>query len=252
MSFILTEEWLWKYYGSTKKGQEEDTLAWLEKWRPDSTREQREKWKKWKHLTEYCNNTPDIVERCLSMVGKEFRSELEAHKEINCLRVPVNSSAYLEALDVVQPKTILELGVGGDSAISTAIFLNYINDNGGWLISVDKNPLGMTWERYKNYVFWNFYRRDSVDFLNEMVKKERRFDLVFIDTIHSYSHTLKELERASIISNSILLDDANFEGNDFDDVPGGVKKAIEKYLEVHKKIRISYQGGCVDLLLTNI
>ena len=54
--------------------------------------------------------------------------------------------------------------------------------------------------------------------------------MVFIDTIHSYLHTLEEIRLSSKLTVNILLDDANFVGNDFDIEPGGVKRAIKEWL----------------------
>lgn len=229
--FTLTEQWLFNNYGSVYGGQEETTDQWLRQYGKDVTEDQIKAWKRYKHCAEYQVNTPDIVPQALARVGTEFETELQAHKFINCLRVPGPSVSYLEALKTVSPCSILELGVGGDSAISTAIFLAEIeNKENRKMVSVDRNPLGMTWLRYKNNSFWQFVQADSLEVLRDAISQGVKYDLVFIDTIHSYEHTLKEIKMASQITDNILLDDTLFPGNDFDTQPGGVKKALEEWV----------------------
>lgn len=255
--FIVTEEWLKENYGSANKGQELQASMWLSTYGVGITLEKDLEWQKWKHLIEYQVNTNDIVPLTLEMIGKKYDSELQAHRIINLMRVPLASS-YEQALEVVRPITILELGVGGDSAISTAVFLAYIEGVRGRLFSVDINPLGKTWDRYRKYAeqatpLWKFKQDNSINVLKKAVNTKVRFDMVFIDTSHSYSPTVQEIELSSQISNNILLDDATFEGNPGDDVPGGVKRAIEWWLEYSEFRypgwgRIDLWGGAVALL----
>ena len=237
--FVMTEDWLWKYYGSHSPEQERQATEWLHQYGKDIPSDVTE-WSRWKHLIEYQVNTNDIVDRCLDMVHRAYFSELQAHFQLNCMRVPAASNAYCQALDILEKdgiRSIVELGVGGDSAISTACFLNYLDmqdlpdpANPPILLSVDRNPLGMTAVRYKDVPFWKFFQVDSLVFLQECIDVTMRVDLVFIDTIHSYDHTLKELNMSMKITDNILMDDATFEGNDFDPRPGGVRRAIEEWL----------------------
>jgi predicted O-methyltransferase YrrM len=228
---IITKEWLHLYYGSKSPQQERDTRNWLLRYGKEVPETKLDEWSKWKHLSEYQVNTPDIVDKALGMIGLAYRSELSAHCFINTMRVPGHADAYSELLKLISPVSILELGVGGDSAISTSVFLCYLEKVNGYLISVDRNPLGVTWLRYNNCSFWKFEQCDSVEYLNRMISNDHRFDMVFIDTIHSYSHTMKELNGASKITGFMLMDDCEFEGNDFDDQPGGVKRAIKEWTE---------------------
>ena len=249
---ILTKEWLFENYGSRKEGQKEQTKEWLLKYGKDVPPHKLDEWANWKHLSEYQVNTNDIVDKCLDMIGKKYPSELYVHRLVNLLRVPYGF-AYDNIVREYKPKNILELGVGGDSAISTAIFLAWIEESirsGRWLrpqelradvwgegdggarvCSVDRNPLDTTWLRYNKYPFWQFIQGDSVNVLNDFAEKDVWWEMIFIDTIHSYTHTIKELDAASKITNLILCDDATFPGNDFDPEPGGVKKAIEEWLK---------------------
>ena len=104
----------------------------------------------------------------------------------------------------------------------------------------------MTAFRYRDVEFWKFFQDDSVSFLKNCLEWIKRADLIFIDTIHSYEHTMEELRYSCRLSDNILLDDATFEGNDFDDEPGGVKKAIEDWIyQFPEWKRSDYGNGTV-------
>lgn len=243
--FVISEDWLMKHYGSHSDAQYEQTRQWLLRYGTVINPIVIDTWAKYKHLAEYQVNTNDIIPRALSMIGDAFESELQAHREINLLRVPI-ASYYERALEIVKPCRIVELGVGGDSAISTSVFLAYLEINcmTPLLLSCDRNPLGVTKIRYEHVGFWHFIQTDSVEYLKSM---KDQYDLIFIDTIHSYEHTLSELECASQRTDSILLDDATFEGNDFDKEKGGVKKAIQDWLKknVWYKVDIGTENVCL-------
>lgn len=231
--FTMTRNWLRKYYGSANPNQVTQSRAWLKKYGTDVPLEALDEWSKWKHLVEYQVNTVDIVAQALSRVDTEFKSELDCHRFLNLMRVP-QAIAYEEGLKQVKPITVLELGVGGDSAISTALFLAYLEGvQGGHLTSIERNPLGSTGLRYNHVSHWKFVLTDSVKFLESV--QDKRFDMVFIDTIHSYTHTLKEIELSSNISDAILCDDITFGGNPNDPEPGGVKRAWEEWSEKNYK-----------------
>jgi len=223
--FVLTEEWLKKYYGS-KPNQINQTKAWLAQHAVDFKGDP-EVWKHYKHLSEYQPNTKDIVEQALAAIGKEFASELACHSWLNIMRFPGHALTYVEACKLVKPATILELGVGGDSAISTGVFLSAIEGKkGAYMLSIDRNPLETTWIRYKDYNFWEFRQADSVTVLQELCQQNRRFDMIFIDTIHTYEHTKKEMEFSCLMTDYMLMDDAMETKQD-----GGVKKAIEEWMD---------------------
>ena len=252
--FTMTEEWLKKNYGSKDEHQERDAKNWLLKYGTDVPEDRFDEWCKWKHLVEYQVNTLDIVEVALAHIGERFDTELEAHKFINRMRVPGQSEAYLKALKKVNPTVILELGVGGDSAISTSIFLAHIeNKKGRKMLSVDHNPLGCTWVRYGELDFWEFVQDDSVKRMDALIAKGEKYDLVFIDTSHDYRSTLNELDRACQLTDAILMDDITFEGNSFDAESGGVKKALADWLiNAPKWEKEEYHGLNVALVCKEV
>lgn len=248
--FTMTKEWLHEYYGSLPGGQESQAVDWLLTNGKDVSVGKANEWKIWKHLIEYQPNTPDIVPQCLQKIETkfEFESELQAHRFVNMLRVPISFS-YEQALAVAMPKKLLELGVGGDSGISTSIFLAYAEKVGGTLFSVDINPLNMTFKRYEKYIgsLWNYKLDDSLRFLDNKIALNERYDLIFIDTSHTYEHTMQEMGRVARLTNFMLMDDALFPGNDNDAVPGGVKKAISDWFANNRgwELREYWQGGTV-------
>jgi hypothetical protein len=231
--FELTTEWLFKYYGSSRHGEDFHTARWLRNHGKDVQPGQPEEWKQWKHLVEYQPNCVGIVPKVLARIGTPFESELDAHAWINYQRVPMHADGYVQACGKYKPKTILELGVGGDSAISTAQFLRHIETMGeGKMLSVDLNPLGITWIRYKDYPFWTFRQADSLVVLNEMIKSNTRWDVIFLDTLPYYQHTLKELDLACQITDHILLDDITMEALEHDK-EGGKKRAVLEWVPKH-------------------
>jgi predicted O-methyltransferase YrrM len=234
--FTLTRDWLFKYYGSTKPGQEEDTRSWFVRYAKDFPRELLNEWSQWKHFSEYQPNCTDNVNIALSKIGTEFETELQCHRFMNLLRVPL-AQAYLDALQACNPTSILELGVGGDSGISTAMFLSHVEKKqNGFLESVDRNNLGMTETRYEQYKgsLWSFSQSDSEYYLKKRTQESKLFDMIFIDTSHIYPDTYRELELASKITDWMLMDDAKFAGNEGDAQPGGVKRSIEEWGEANK------------------
>uniref|UniRef100_A0A6M3J6H9 Methyltransferase n=1 Tax=viral metagenome TaxID=1070528 RepID=A0A6M3J6H9_9ZZZZ len=232
--FTMTIDWLKSNYGS-EPNQVGQTKDWLKKYGINVPEDKIDEWAQYKHLSEYQVNTQDIVPRALAMVGSQFHSKWSAHREINLMRVPI-AAAYEEALHIVRPRIIVELGVGGDSAISTSIFIAYLSQYPSpLLLSCDYHPLGKTWYRYKSCIFWGFYMMDSLEFLHKVKDKfQVRPGLIFVDSIHSFEHTLSEIVLSAALTDNILLDDSTFEGNDFDEVKGGVKGAIEVWMEGNK------------------
>ena len=106
----------------------------------------------------------------------------------------------------------LELGV--KHARSTAPLLHAAHLNSGKLISVDKltsqydppEELRQTWE---------FRQQDALEFLKN---ETRRFDLIFIDDWHSYSHVsqeLTEIDRLTGPGAIILVHDVMLTGGPF-------------------------------------
>lgn len=85
----------------------------------------------------------------------------------------------------VRDKVIAELGIRGGE--STTALLAAVNDSGGHLFSVDIKDCSQV---YKGEPNWTFILGDDM----EVAKKwNRPIDHLFIDTTHTFEHTLAEL-----------------------------------------------------------
>src|SRR5512137_563602 len=228
--FIVTKEWLTAGYGS-KPNQVFDTRRWLEKHAVRFNFKKTDLYSQYKHLAEYQPNCEDIVDQAVAMIGKEYESELQAHKFLNILRYPKVAPSYEEATMIIKPHSILELGVGGDAGISTAIHLACLEKLGGFMVSVDKDRLFSVWDRFGNVPFWTSIQKDSVQALDEYLRSGDRFDMIFVDTKPTYDQSKAELDRAYLLTDNIVLDDANSTGDHANwGVNPGKVGAIEEFL----------------------
>lgn len=179
----------------------------------------------WPDTEHYDQNSPGIMAKARDIDGRLYADWLDKAFWLNVTRVPICIS-YLAACGKVRPKTILELGTGGDSAHSTGIFLNWLqySDN-VTLISVDRHPLSHTWLRYRHNCFWKFIQGDSINVMHAIIEGrllfvDPHFDMIFIDSSHNYPETLAELKQASMLTDAMLLDDVTHPG---------VKQAIDEW-----------------------
>ena len=91
----------------------------------------------------------------------------------------------------INAKNILELGVrNGDTTLP---YLLAAKENDGYLESVDVNESAFECPiELKN--LWSFYKTDAIEFLQDKVLENKKYDLIYIDDWHSYEHVKKELE----------------------------------------------------------
>ncbi len=227
-----------------------DVRAWMLTNYGHNGEDEKTRYGEFAQLGIYEPNTPGIVDIAHRAANAPQRSELALHQYLSFIRHP-QGLAHTVALNIVWPKTIVELGIGGDMGISTSVFLHWCEQVGGKLYSCDRNPPAWTGRRYEGYVksgLWLHEQCDSVDFLmNGPIPYN--VDMVFIDTIHTFKHTMLELTTASQITDAMLMDDAKYVGyvdgvdGNIEDIspidradieasePGGVKRAIEAWLE---------------------
>ena len=87
-------------------------------------------------------------------------------------------------------KNFLELGVRSGSTTLPILMAATLNQ--GKLVSVDKKQTSFKpHTKYKNH--FSFVKKDTIAFLKK-IKKDEKFDFVYIDDWHSYSHVKKEIE----------------------------------------------------------
>jgi hypothetical protein len=94
----------------------------------------------------------------------------------------------LKQIDNIQSPQILEFGVS-DAAMSTGIFLELCNKNGGKLISIDMNNYSKKFQDPN----WKFIhtRDDNYELIEKFIKTE--LDIIYLDTLHKADHVEKML-----------------------------------------------------------
>lgn len=88
----------------------------------------------------------------------------------------------------VRDKVVVELGVRKGS--STLAFIAAVNDSGGHLYSVDIRPCRGVQELYREEANFTFFLGDDMEVVKDWHKP---IDHLFIDTSHTYEHTIAEL-----------------------------------------------------------
>ena len=109
------------------------------------------------------------------------------------------SNYFLSKLKNFNNPIILELGVNKGG--STANFLNFINEHGGELYSIDINDCSeiINSHRFKdiNTSNWNFLKSNDLNIkfiLENFPKIKNGIDLLYIDSYHDETHVEKILE----------------------------------------------------------
>lgn len=169
----------------------------------------------WKKL---CEMKKCYKEQMITYKDVLSRSARESDISLHLIRL------YELTADIHSPdKVVVELGVR--SGESTTALLAAVNDTGGRLISVDITECRQTRRRLKGEPNWVFFHGDDM----ELIKKWRKtIDHLFIDTSHTFDHTLVELRewgRWVKDYGIISLHDTNAPNYP------GVMRAVEKYLE---------------------
>lgn len=149
---------------------------------------------------------------------------------------------HLPRLKAEAHGTVLELGTR--KGLSTSALLCGVEEKGGQVWSVDINPECA--EVFAGHPQWHFIHADSTD---ECAIRRAGLplplDVLFIDTAHTYRHTLKELMlwgpcvRAGGV---ILL-------HDTDDplFPMAVRRAVYRFAQLFYKPRLYFFEGCYGL-----
>lgn len=135
----------------------------------------------------------------------------------------------------LKPLRVLDLGTGGKGISLRAMLTGMIyNGLGGHVTTVEVN------EKYYRDSHLKLKEKISEMGYSEMVSFvycddldfpcSERFDLIYLDTSHTYEHTLAELEKFSEWTSLIVCHDTKV--ND-----SAMQKAIDKFLEAHSKWR---------------
>jgi len=146
---------------------------------------------------------------------------------------------------LLKPRKILNLGTGGKGASLRALLAGLIyNGEGGHIITVE--ILNTPQMRAAHQVLQDeieavggagmvkFVTMDDLQF-----QPAGNVDLIFLDTDHTYYHTLAELNKFSQCTRLIVLHDTRIKA----DVPLAVQKAIDTFLKHHQDWRNSEVGA---------
>lgn len=131
---------------------------------------------------------------------------------------------------------VLELGVQG--GFSTEAILSALNQVEGHLISIDINPCLKAKERIKELNLesrWSFVQTDDLK-----IVLQDKFDIIFVDTNHYFSHTLDELKKFSKLlkpQGFMLLHDIHFDGINPPDLD--VKNAVVQFLKENSNFQFT-------------
>jgi len=136
---------------------------------------------------------------------------------------------FVELAEQLDARTVIELGVRDGE--STKAWLYAMECSGGHLWSVDLSP-APTFPTH----CWTFIQGDDLD-PAVIAQLPVEADIVFIDTLHSYAHTCRELEtyvKHVRRGGRIVMHDTELDGalvNEPDTQP--VKKAVTEFCDAH-------------------
>jgi len=98
----------------------------------------------------------------------------------------------------IKAKNILELGVCNGNTTEPLLLGAFMNN--GKLTSIDIEPTH--WTPPQDFALtWQFIQIDAIQFLNNCIVENKKFDVIFIDDFHKYEHVKKELELIDSLTN---------------------------------------------------
>lgn len=140
-------------------------------------------------------------------------------------------------------KLVIELGV--NTGESTIALLEAVHATNGLLVSVDQQDLPDTRPMLEKYGLtgrWQFNLSDDIAF-GLAWPKEKKADLIFVDTSHQYAHTKREIE----IYEPILRSGGIMVFHDTVTCYDGVQKPINQFLKTHKDYKYENKSNCNGL-----
>lgn len=143
----------------------------------------------------------------------------------------------------VGAKTVIECGV--NTGESTIALLEGLAATDGKLHSVDIHELPETrpmLEKYGLTERWTFQIMDDIKFGMEW-PKDSKADLIFIDTSHTYDHTVKEIA----VFEPILRAGGIMVFHDTVSFYNGVQKPINEFRKTHKDYKYKNYSNCNGL-----
>lgn len=143
----------------------------------------------------------------------------------------------------LKAKTVIELGV--NLGESTVALLEAVHATDGVLISVDIQELPNVRPMLTSYGLisrWQFHKSDDITF-GLAWPKDKKADLIFVDTSHQYQQTKREIE----IYEPILRSGGIMVFHDTMSYPDGVHKPIKEFLAGHPSYKFDNYQNCHGL-----
>ncbi len=176
-------------------------------------------------------------------IAREYHDACKRHSDI-----VEHLPTFVRVADELQAQTVIELGTRG--GVSTVAWLYAMEELDGHLWSVD---LGDLPERKHDR--WTFIEGNDID--PKVVKQlPDGADIVFIDTIHTYQHTLAELNvyiHKVRPGGKILLHDTevhSFRAHRHQP-PFPVKAAVKEFC-TEENLEVEFKPNCFGLAIISI
>ena len=195
--------------------------------------------------SQYFRKGKDLYKKLVTLKTKEILEIMEKDKEFIGSAEPYVSSLLFFIIIMSEPKKILEIGtLIGYSTLIMADALAQNNLTNSKIITVDPDLIkkDIAKNYFKEAELQKYVKFIDGSSLNEktykLIKTEAPFDLLFIDSIHNYNHTKKELETLTKLvrkNGFIICHDSGVRAQEFDtENLGGVRKALLEYTKDKK------------------
>lgn len=143
----------------------------------------------------------------------------------------------------IKAKTVIELGV--NTGESTVALLEAVHATDGILISVDVQELPNVRPMLTSYGLisrWQFHKSEDIAF-GLAWPKDKKADLIFVDTSHQYQQTKREIE----VYEPILRPGGIMIFHDTVSYVDGVFRPIKEFLAAHPTYKFDNYQNCNGL-----
>lgn len=160
---------------------------------------------------------------------------------VKACKSPMDLWVYQELIHEIQPELIIECGTyQGGSTLFLACMLE-LNNITGMVVSIDTAPK----DNLPEHPYISYITGNSLDYGYEVAqrfKTSRSPCLVILDSNHTKSHVLKEMELYSKLVSTgsyLIVEDSDLNGHPTGSMPywglgeAGPHEALEEFLETH-------------------
>lgn len=160
---------------------------------------------------------------------------------VKACKSPMDLWVYQELIHEIRPELIIECGTyQGGSTLFLACMLE-LNDIIGMVLSIDTSPK----DNLPEHPYISYVTGSSLDYGYEIAERfqtSRSPCLVILDSNHTKSHVLKEMElysRLVSVGSYLIVEDSDLNGHPTGNMPywglgeAGPHEALEEFLETH-------------------